>query len=231
MRRNRVIVEIDALFDTRIGLLLQHKPHFYDRLNFDAYRKRLTNTWTYQIGWDMDEFHGLWKNRTVDALYQSRPTDLLEEGLWGALEDRLVVAAVSMPEEKPVITINFYPYDLSQEEKEEFTKLFIEYHPGFSFKYGSWSPKSLNPTYLRKHWDAMICYNWYDWIEANAENLKNRIPKFQIYYPALLHPDTSKEAIDAIMQEKTNPFHPSKTFLAEYVGVNPLSSELFSCKK
>lgn len=230
-RSNRILVSIDALLDTRLGMVLEHKPHLYKHIDMAVYNKRVSDAWLYHIGWDMEEYDVLWAKRTVDVLKQSKPTVLLMEGLWHAILERYAASKLGIEEEKPVVTINFFPYHLTEDEAVEMIECIAELYPEVELKYGRWCDKHLNPTYLRKHWDAMIVYDWYSWLGAQAKNLENRIPKFVIYRPALISHETVPEAIDGIISEKSDPFAATKDFMSEYVCLEHLSAELFSAKE
>lgn len=228
MRSNRILVSIDAILDTRLGMVLHHKPHLYGRIEKAAYCKRISDAWLYQVGWDIEEYDVLWAKRDVEVLKQSKPTVLLMEGLWGAVLERHAAAAMGSPEEKPTLTINFYPYKLTEEESVAMVECIAELYPDVSIKYGRWCNGILTPTYLRKHWDSYIVYDWYAWLGAQAKNLGNRIPKFVIYRPALIAHETVPEAIEGILAEKSDPFAATKDFMSEYVCLEHLCSSLFS---
>lgn len=226
MYTRRILVDLDVLFDTRIGLLLSEHPEKYGKIDFEIYRKRISDVIFSMVG--VDDWDGLWNKRDLDALMQARPTTLLLGELQRVLEAEKSAVAMSAPTEIPKITLNSYPYILSKEQSSEMVKQMRLVLPGFKIEIGRWCEKGLTPTALRRSWDAWFTYDYYRWINSQAENLKNRIPKFIIYRPALLTSDMTEDAAEQIKRDGINPFTESKKFMAEYVTVESLDAALFS---
>lgn len=226
MYTRRILVDLDVLFDTRIGLLLSRHPEKYGKIDFEIYRKRISDVTFSIIG--VEDWDGLWKHRGLDALMQATPTTLLLGELQRVLEAEKSAVAMSSPTEIPKITLNAYPYNLSKEQSSEMVKQMRMVFPGFEVEIGRWCEKGLTPTALRRSWDAWFTYDYYRWINYQAENLKNRIPRFIIYRPALLTSDMTEEAAEQIKRDGINPFTESKKFMAEYVTVESLDAALFS---
>lgn len=226
MYTRRILVDLDVLFDTRIGLLLSLHPEKFGKLDLEIYRKRISEVSFQLIG--IEDWDELWKNRGIDALIQAQPTTLLMGELQRVLDAERSAIAMSAPTELPKITINTYPYALSKEQSGEMRRQLRQMFIGFELEIGRWCEKGLNPTVLRRSWDAWFTYDYYRWLNHNAANLKNRIPKFIIYRPALLTSDMTEEAAEQIKRDGINPFTESKKFMSEYVTVESLDAELFS---
>lgn len=226
MYTRRILIDLDALFDTRLGLLLSRHPEKYGKIDFEIYRKRISDVIFSIVG--VENWDGLWGERGLDALMQAQPTTLLLGELQRVLEAEKSAVAMSAPTEIPEITLNTYPYILSKEQSSEMVKQMRLVMPGFQIKIGRWCEKGLTPTVLRRSWDAWFTYDYYRWINCQGENLKNRIPKFIIYRPALLTTDMTEEAAEHIKRDGINPFTESKKFMAEYVTVESLDAALFS---
>tara|TARA_Y100001956_G_scaffold79456_1_gene92638 strand:+ start:671 stop:1369 length:699 start_codon:yes stop_codon:yes gene_type:complete len=226
MFSRRILVDIDALFDTRVGLVLNKFPEKYGKLDYEIYRKRISEVIFSVIG--IDDWDKEWANRDIGALMQAQPTSLLLSELGRVLNAERAAVEMSAPTEVPKITLNVYPYEMSKEQMSEMARQMREVFPGFSIDIGRWCEKGLTPTTLRRSWDAWFTYDYYRWVNAQAENLKNRIPKFIIYRPALLTSDMTEEAAEQIKRDGINPFTESKKFMAEYVTVESLDASLFS---
>ncbi len=226
MYTRRILVDLDVLFDTRIGLLLSTHPEKYGKIDFEIYRKRISDVIFSMVG--VEDWGGLWEKRGLDALMQARPTTLLLGELQRVLEAEKSAVAMSAPTEIPKVTLNTYPYILSKEQSNEMLKQMRMVMPGFQIDIGRWCEKGLTPTALRRSWDAWFTYDYYRWVNSQAENLKNRIPKFIIYRPALLTTDMTEDAAEQIKRDGINPFTESKKFMAEYVTVESLDAALFS---
>lgn len=226
MFTRRILVDLDVLFDTRIGLVLSKYPEKFGKIDMEIYRKRISEVMFQMIG--IEDWDEEWKKRDISALIQSHPTTLLMGELLRVLDAERRAIAMSAPTEIPTITINTYQYKLSKEQSAEMVRELRQQFTGFKVEIGRWCEKGLNPTTLRRSWDAWFTYDYYRWLEHNAANLKNRIPKFIIYRPALLTSDMTEEAAAQIKKDGINPFTESKKFMSEYVTVESLDVELFS---
>lgn len=226
MFTRRILVDLDVLFDTRIGLVLSRYPEKYGSLDIEIYRKRISEVIFQMVG--IEDWDKQWAERGLDALIQAHPTTLLMGELQRVLNAERSAVAMAAPTEIPKITINIYPYDLSKDQQGEMVRQLRQMFPGFKMEIGRWCEKGLSPTALRRSWDAWFTYDYYRWLNHNAANLKNRIPKFIIYRPALLTSDMTEEAAEQIKKDGINPFTESKKFMSEYVTVESLDAALFS---
>lgn len=70
----RFLVDIDALFDTRIGWLKTTNPTASEKLDLAVYRRRITDTWADVVG--ISDWAALYAQRDKRALMNSAQTEL-----------------------------------------------------------------------------------------------------------------------------------------------------------
>ncbi|ANZ48254.1 putative virion structural protein [Erwinia phage vB_EamM_Asesino] len=225
----RFLVDIDALFDTRIGWLKTIKPDAMEKLDLDVYRRRFTETWAEVVG--VENWAETYAQRDKRALMNSGPTELLAT-LKNQFEAMLMEIEMHSPIEHPSVTVNLWPYtDLSDKEVQDFLDMFRAHFSGVRAEVVVWSHKDLTPGRLASAWDGWIMYDWYPWIKMQASNLAKRIPEFTITRPSLLTPELTPETIEFMQRDGVNPFKEHTRFMAEYVTVDCKDTALFSLRR
>jgi hypothetical protein len=223
----RILVEIDVLFDTRIGHVKATQPEKLEHLDELAYVKRMTEAWAAVIG--IEDWSKEYAKRTKAALQNAEPTEMLLV-LRNFVERELLTIAMSSPIERPELTINFWPYtDLTEEERQAFLEMFRTYYNMVKLNIICENPLRLTPGRLRSAWDAWFMYDWYPWIKENARLFQQmRIPDFVINRPSLLTEELTDELVATIKRDRANPFIEATRFMAEYVTVDVFDTALFS---
>lgn len=222
----RFLIDIDALFDTRIGWVKAIKPERLEIMDYDVYRRRFTEEWATVLGFENWEEE--YQKRDKRALMNAEPTELLLT-MKNEFECMLLEIEMHSPIEKPTLTINTWPYtDLTDQEMQTFLQMFRIYYDMVQVELVSWPLSELTPGRLATAWDCWIMYDWFAWIELNAKHLKKPIPSFTITHPALLTPELTKETVEQLKRDGVNPFKEHIRFMAEWVGVDPRDSALFS---
>jgi len=223
----RYLVDINCLFDDRLGLVKAIQPEALERLEEKAYRKRHTEAWAAVIG--IEDWHAKYAKRDKRALQNAEPTEFLEV-LATRLEGELITIEMSSPIEKPTLTINLWPYsDLTEEERHAFLVMFRRYYDMVKVDVICTPILSLTPGRLRAAWDAWFVYDWFPWIKANAPHFANqRIPNFVITTPAILSEDITEETVAWMKRDRANPFVERTRFMAELVTVDTVDAALLS---
>ncbi|AFQ96686.1 hypothetical protein STRATTON_242 [Erwinia phage vB_EamM_Stratton] len=225
----RFLVDIDALFDTRIGWLRTIKPEAMEKLDLEVYRRRITDTWADVVG--INNWAETYAQRDKRALMNSEPTELLMT-LKNEFQAMLMEIEMHSPIERPSVTINLWPYtDLTSSEVQDFLNMFRYHFSEVRAEVVHWSHKDLTPGRLAAAWDGWIMYDWYPWIKLQATKLAKRIPEFTITRPSLLTPELTSETIEYMQRDGVNPFKEHTRFMAEYVTVDCKDAGLFSLRR
>lgn len=227
MYTRRILVDIDCLLDTRLGLVRTRYPEKMQHIDGELYHKRMSEIWAKAVGisdWDAE-----YAKRDVTVLANSRPTifvDVLNE----IIEQELIAIKLGQPTETPMLSINYAPYDLSPDERKEFGRAFSDIFPVIAVEVVNRPIKTLDPLTLARNWDCWFMYDWYEWIRINMAKLQNRIPKFVINRPALFTSEMTPEVAEALKELEGNPFDELKRAMAEFITIDTLDAIVFSEK-
>lgn len=225
MYTRRILVDIDCLLDTRLGLIRTRHPEKLQHVDSDIYRKRMSEVWAKAIGisdWDAE-----YATRDVTVLANSRPTSFVAV-LTEVIEQELLAMKLGQPTEPPTLSVNYSPYALSVEERREFERAFCDLFPVIKVEVVNRPLSSLDPLTLARNWDCWFMYDWYGWIQTNMSRLQNRIPKFVINRPALFTSEMTPEVAETLKELEGNPFDELKRALAEFITVDTLDAATFS---
>lgn len=225
MYTRRILVDIDCLLDTRLGLVRTRFPDKFQHIEMEIYRQRMSEVWAKAIG--INDWEAEYATRDVTVLSNSRPTAFVEV-LNDIIEQELIAMKLGQPTEPPTLSVNYSPYDLSEAERREFTRAFTDLFPVISVEVVKRPVRTLDPITLTRNWDCWFMYDWYGWIEANMARLQNRIPKFVINRPALFTPEMTPEVAATLKELEGNPFDELKKALAEFITVDTLDVSIFS---
>jgi hypothetical protein len=187
MRPLRIIVELDALFDTYLACV-----HMLDRTHTEplimaGYRERYHN--------DLSLLYNKISDKHVKDLYSKRDLPMLKfsfsTNMVNLLADRIIKSKLlgdQSPESRDIqIIFNTYPYNLTSAIVREYA---IELSNVLNTKQISrihLPPEELTPTFLKDSYSRLILARLDDWMIAQTENLKQLpIPLFTVIAPGFI---------------------------------------------
>lgn len=229
--KQRLLVELDALLDTRLATIAQIAPALAVKAAESGYTERLNNDWDSLLDCSInDEFKRRYAQRDVETLKVSRCTAsvLVVNEITQAWED---LAQNSPLVESYAVDINVYPYRLSEAELDAIVSAVLSYVSlDCQVEIVSYPPEALTPELIDKHWSILLLYDLDGWLNAQVERLKEKkIPAVTIVAPALYHDripgeeDLPKETLGNI-----SPFAALELALVEYVSINLIDAKYFS---
>jgi hypothetical protein len=222
----RILVDIDCLFDTRLGWLSVHHPEALAKLVPPAYYNRFTDVWAEIIG--IKDYHAKFAKRGVEALKAAKPTVYFDV-LGARLEAMLLQIQLSSPLERPTLTINMYPYTMDAPTFNEFRKMFADVYDMVNVDLIYESPEALTPSKLKGRWDAYAIWDWFEWIKHNAKQFeKVKLPGFPFYVIAMFTPELTPEVMEKLGEKQKNPFLEARREMAEFLLLEHIDSALFS---
>lgn len=232
--QQRVLVDIDSLVDTRLGLILEHKPYLYEKIDLSEYRKRVTNVWYKKLGITDEEWDKLWGARSVATLKQSGPTNLLFT-LVSELGAKFAATLVGTPLEKPRLTVNIWPYKLNKDERALYLENLKDLYSSCTLSVDLINQpiEKITPEFIKTNFDAVFIYDFHNWIDTHVKELSEengRMPSKTVYSPALLRSDTMDVAADQMVTDKVNPFTETKKFCATAFTLELVDAGLFSLR-
>lgn len=238
--KKRILVELDALLDTRIGSMNKFSPSLSSELVVDkGYYSRVSDDFDrYGAGTTM-----MWRNgyvsRDVDVLERSRPT-LIPSILGELIRD---IYAQSM--DNPIwhgadVIVNVWPYNMLEAERLELgivlRELIIpveddEYVFDTEFSTVSLSPEELTLDRIRENWEMVILYNFHDWYDAQAQGMVDATAgatQTNMFVPALFRETPNRKDLLLPDGGRLNPFDETRRWLSLYIQLNFWDSQLFS---
>lgn len=240
MRRS-ILVELDALLDTRIGAMQQFSPSVAGKMVKDPnYYLRLIDDWErYGAGTTL-----LWRNvyngRTVETLKRSKYTMML-----GLLAEEILRPIYAQAMDSPVlkgadVTVNTWPYQLDEIECREIA-LALQYliipwtDEGYAFDTQfntiSLPPEQLTLDEIREKWSVVILYNFHAWYDLHAKSLlaSERAARLsEMYVPALFREMPDRKHLTGQDGSTLNPFHETQRWMAMSIQLRFWEAQAFS---
>lgn len=204
-----VCVSLDVLLDTRLGTVLKIAGvDVSDRVLKGNYYFREDDDFP---GVNLAAYKAAYKARDVETLALSTLTNVVE-----VLRDILVTlmkqAVVRPFHEGVCLTINTYPYQLTEEETREVLKMMAIKFQALTnldvpirFDAVHLSEAELTPEYCTAHFSAMFMYDYEQWLAAQQHAIiKRPIPEVTLYAPALYFAQTPSEETLAELKTQYN---------------------------
>lgn len=202
-----VYLDLDTLFDTRLGVLSLINPEAAKRiLTSNQYWDREHTNWKVLTEGVVtnEEFEAAWLTRDINALQSSIVTGIIPV-LLNILNEYTQLKKEGLNQEDVGLIINIYPYELEPEELDELVRI-IKYEVFYEFlpvTFTSISLEELTPEYMDKTFSAMILFEFHRWIKihaaaistANCKGLSIIVPKIFEHDPSKLPVERKKEEI------------------------------------
>lgn len=222
-----ILVDIDALLDTRYGYLINRFPKIFDSFDFAInFINRLHDFIDLPDGTVLYEEY---KNRTTDDLRSAVLTPLIYS-LREFLDEYFKNATVGMFTKRAELVINIYPYQLSEEEQFELRKvIWINLGKIIDVTVTYKSLEELTPEYLKNNYSFLFYYDFMDWLDIHSlnGNLKTKAcPGVRVHLPMRVR---TKENIFSIIQKNKgmNPFEVLQELSLPIINIVFLNSEWF----
>lgn len=191
-----VFVDIDALFDTRLSLLLSISKELTLKLVEDgSYVTRKKDNFG-NLSYDI--FNSLYRNRHKTVLSHALPTPVFK-----LLRDHygdLVTDIKNTKTLNPYIYLNIYPYKLNLDEQDLLSYGLAQAIPNCNIKIVSMDYDDFSPDWIHDHVDTVLKYDTLSWVEYNMGNSKlvnNPITDIIFIAPAIVPGNTSENKIDS----------------------------------
>lgn len=183
----RLYIELDALMDTRAGVLTIMDPGKTAKLMHDkSYAQRVIDAFP---DFGEEEYKKRYKERDAIVLKNSMITpavDIVKDFSSRVCSRRLGTPLLVKPE----IHVNTYPYVLTDQEKYAIglgmvAKMPVVPKVVFIHK----KPEELTPGFVKARYNTMVMYDFCEWIEMHSvtEAIKETpIPEVTVFTPALV---------------------------------------------
>ena len=234
----RILVSLDELLDTRLGMISIHRPELaqeWVRPDNDVYFKRMNDNllWV-SLGWTEDDWYRRWDKREVELLHHSVVThipDVINEIIRlyrNSGEHGLDDIGITLD-------INTYPYLLHENELSELTKVIQSLIPSAeTINYLKYSIKSLDIPII-KQYNFILMYQFNRWVYTHGKSLEKKLlPSVHFFIPRLMHivPDMEEINKDTYMKQlwKLDPFKLTESLAAPKLGMTFIAASDFGPK-
>ena len=220
---SRILIDIDALLDTRSGTLFSIDPAAaIATLKNKTYAGRIIDFFPLV---DMRVFSKKYANRDKSILKFSSITNTL--GILHDFIQRVMNKNLNSPVEMDIeIHLNIHPFVLSDYEKKLLTIALASKLPLKPIvKLVDYSLENLNPYFVKTNYNTLVLYDFFTWVELHSKNeliKKHPIPEVTIFAPAILkHIDTDTT------KDLPTQFTNVMTVMQPFVGLILLPADVF----
>lgn len=224
-----MLVEIDSILDTRLGVLMDIVPDQVPSILADSYHDRL---WDVFPGVDLLTFQRRYNERDVSILKNSWSTpmaDLMTDFVMKTLKQTLRTPF----HKQPKIDINSYPYVLNDTDAEIIiAAVAAKTNQQCDVSMVSYSPSDLNPVFLKNHYEVVMMYDFQEWLEAHAVSgiwKKYTCPNVSVMAPLMVkNPDSYDKNMK--IQNIFSDYETLSKTMAPYVDMQFLPLEAYCWK-
>lgn len=174
MANQRALIDIDMLLDTRYGTMVRMDPDMAEIIaSTEYYRFRQHDNFETvsngEITWEA--FKKLHTARDVETLFHSKMTDFVYE-LRKDIKAALPALDRGVEFDVLHIYVNFFPYDLTEGEREIIVQSIQHYMPMPTQVHGANIPwKSLTPAMIERQFEMVAIYDHEDWLSHHTQTL------------------------------------------------------------
>ncbi len=226
MKDQIIMVDLDALFDTRIATIAGLNPETGIKLIAnDRYRKRTNANWTDITNGAIttEAFNEAYRNRDKETLTRATITKMPE--IIGEFTKSLQWRGiVKIDVDKVSIKVNTWPYKFTSDEKRVLRDCMAQYTSATAtIEFVHVSLQDMIPSRLDELADIWITYEYNDWIAMHQDNLlRYRIPMMTILVPQVMYNEeliNEEDYTDKELGGTYDPFKVHQVTMSEFIGV------------
>lgn len=167
---------LDELFDTRLGLISLIKPEVAQKI-FEAqgedYLYRMHDEYFWKcLNITEEEWYRYWGQRNVNVLRNSLRTHIISviaDSIMMYYNDR----EEALSSKKVTLTLNLYPYQLSEDELDTLKEVILEHIPVLKdVEYVNYTLHQLTANVL-KEYDECYLYEYHRWMDIHGKVLRD----------------------------------------------------------
>jgi len=222
----KIYVDVDSLLDTRFALLSFLDSELAGKaLLKDYYHSRLVDSFGLIDFYRFKEFYRFRNKKLLPLSVKTKITDIIIQEISYVTLNPHIREVVKIP----TLTINTFPYRLTESEKENLVKAISSTLPNLEYK--------IEVTYFNPYKDltdfddyySIIMYDGIEWLENHivVSNMKEKNkPDTRLYIPALLRsfvPDDEK------LIKQT--FEDLKNYMSYFIDLKPINVDYFCLPK
>lgn len=206
MSVKRLYIDLDTLFDTRLGVLAHLDEKAAERLvEQDAYWDREHTDW-----WRLtdeaitnEQFEEAWVSRGKPQLQASYVSAIIPV-LVQMLVDYQKAQEEGVVSEEMGLEINVHPYDFTAEEMDELTAILRTYitHAEQTITFIDVSLEEMTPEFIKQRYSGMVFFEFHRWIKLHAERIVHtKARDLPIVVPKLFEVDPRELPVEKKKEE------------------------------
>lgn len=210
-----ILVELDALLDTRAATLFRLNPDYLgEALSKDYY----TRTVDKFPNVDNDKYNDLYQKRNKETLRQSLITDigrLLDEFCKNILDNTIKTPFHYSPK----VILNVYPYELEESEINVLIAGIVSITNRLTeVEVVNLSYEQLTPTYVKSKLSALVLYDYWRWLDIHSVN--GGFKKVSCPEVALIGPRISFNEDLSKLKLETDPFDAAVELAKPFIALS-----------
>lgn len=223
-----VYMELDALLDTRLGVLEQHYPGLPAKvLKSGKYSQRLIDRFGKVTP---ERFNEIYAKRDMETLKYSILTNVVFF-LQRIIKDCIVHASMTKIDQELRYVINVWPYAFEDEELLGVLASCIRHHTldTVEIEIVRIPPHELTPTYIRDKYDIMIMYRYQDWLYMHREEFDRvRCPAVTLVVPQMFYMELpDREVLAECRKLNKDPMAIAEEQLMNHIRLKTMDVSLF----
>lgn len=218
--KQRALIDIEMILDTRYGVLSRMDPVLAEELvRTDRYRNREHDRFDRLTDGRIDqtEYERLYNERSVETLLFAKMTDFVY-GLRRDIANFGIQQAAAADIERLEFHINAYPYNLLEEEAEIIRRAVARYlPPPADVCVVNTPPQDLSPEVVFNSYEMLAFYNHEDWLRHHYADtlLKTPLPTTVLITPRI----ASSGVVPAPDKELQDPFMCRSALLVQWIAL------------
>ena len=217
-----LLVDLDAILDTRMGTLLCMHPDIATKAIACNYHSRLTDVWQ-EIGLAVNqhEYKRRYTERDADVLEKSIVTPILDA--ISKIANAIIVQLGKTPFYEGIeLKVNIWPYEIHESAHAGLIAS-IAHHVPIDLKVSLVNiPLSdLTPLHIKSKYIAVCMYGFDEWLRYHGKSLETiELPDVEFLVPAIYY--TGRVATDADLKETATNFRLEKATHNVHFGATEL---------
>lgn len=183
----KILVDLDSLLDTRIGILSLLDSETIGEVAAKGYRTRSNDRFWELAEVDQEGYEFLWANRNVNIALNSLITNI--PFILTKVTSKIVEESIKDPTlSKPTVVINTAPYELTSSDLEQL-KAVLQIYLGdlIDIETLYLDDNVLTPKFIKENWQIIFKYDFNSWLQKHQETIGEcPIPEVTMYIPKLL---------------------------------------------
>ena len=235
MNTQRILVQLDALLDTRLATVSRiDQDAAVKLLESEAYYIRFNDDFEALTGITREQFRDAYAKRDVDTLALPAIMTVAPLMLHELITKLEINDAESPYVEGVEVEVNFWPYQLDDEEIDGLSKAIMVFSGMETLvRMVSIHPMELTPDFIKDRYTGLILYDFKEWFEYQKSKYATvKTPDLTVLAPALFYDKipTPEEYLAEGIDSGITPFELAELAVMDCFRLKLLKSEIFSIR-